>query len=391
MDSEHVCEGRVELEVPTLEKFRAATGDYVPSLAEAFYNPHMEFCRDIGVAVAQVAAREMGSLRICDPLAGIGARGIRYAVEVGGVVSVVINDRSKVAQDFIRRNLQLNGMGARVEVFQRDASSLLFENRGRFNFVDLDPFGSPASFVEAACAALGKRGFLALTATDTAPLCGSYRRACVRRYGARSLRTEYCHELGIRILVGFVQRVAGKYELAFEPVLVHSTRHYFRIYLRGERKAARADEVLKRQGFVSHCFSCGRRLVVRGVVPELPRECECGGKFQHAGPLWVGRLGERGFVGEVLQEVARRGFRLSHQEVKLLELCREEAEGPATFYDVNELSRIFGRTPMSPRRVVRKLREEGYFASLTHFSPSGFRTDAPLERVAAACSGAGRL
>ena len=76
-----VREGAVELEVPELEEFRAPTGDYVPSKAQVFYNPHMELSRDIGVAVAQAVAEQVGPLRVCDPMAGVGVRGLRYAME----------------------------------------------------------------------------------------------------------------------------------------------------------------------------------------------------------------------------------------------------------------------------------------------------------------------
>ncbi|MQY68196.1 MAG: tRNA (guanine(10)-N(2))-dimethyltransferase, partial [Hadesarchaea archaeon] len=53
-----------------------------------------------------------------------------------------------------KRNVELNGLASLVEVRNEDANVLLWENRGRFNYVDLDPFGSPAPFVDAACAAL---------------------------------------------------------------------------------------------------------------------------------------------------------------------------------------------------------------------------------------------
>ncbi|MEM2796508.1 MAG: hypothetical protein QXR15_04430, partial [Candidatus Hadarchaeales archaeon] len=90
-----VTEGKVILEVPRLEDFRAPTGDYVPSRAEVFYNPHVEMARDIAVAVAQAAVEILGKLRICDPFAGVGVRGLRYACEVEGVERVVISDVSQ--------------------------------------------------------------------------------------------------------------------------------------------------------------------------------------------------------------------------------------------------------------------------------------------------------
>jgi tRNA (guanine26-N2/guanine27-N2)-dimethyltransferase len=376
-----MVEGRAELEVPDPESFKTAAGDYSPSLAEVFYNPKMEFCRDISVAVAQTSARRLGKLRICDPLAGVGVRGIRYAKEVSGVSKIVTNDRSPKAGQFISRNVKRNRVEQLVEIHQKDANLLLWENRWRFNFIDIDPFGSPSPFLDAACAAMSRQGMLALTATDTAPLCGSRARACIRRYGTRPLRTEYCRELGIRILIGFAQRVAGKHELALTPLLSHATEHYFRIYLWAERGARRSDYLLKNLGYVSHCPKCNRRSFTLGITPELPRSCTCGESLSHAGPLWLGPLGSSEFICEVTNDLSRRGFKHGYREVSLLNSCAEEAGGPPTFYDVNELARAIKAPAPKLGLLMEKLKNSGYFVSRTHFAGTGFRTNAPFEKI----------
>ena len=53
-----------------------------------------------------------------------------------------------------------------------------------YDYVDLDPFGTPVEFIPAALQALKRNGILAITATDTAPLAGTQAKKCVRRYGA---------------------------------------------------------------------------------------------------------------------------------------------------------------------------------------------------------------
>jgi len=388
MLTQFITEGTTKLEVPELEHFRTRAGDYAPSLAPVFYNPHMELSRDISVSAVQVLAGELGSIRVCDPLAGVGARGLRYAKEVKGIAKVIANDRSREAFELVKRNVELNGLASLVEIRNEDANVLLWENRGRFNFVDLDPFGSPAPFVDAACAALARRGMLAITATDTAPLSGTHTKACLRRYGARPIKTEYCHELGIRILVGFVQRVAGKHELALTPMLAHATRHYFRVYLRARRSPSTADELLAEQGHVSHCIACGRREFTQGMAVELPNICECGGRFAHAGPLWLGRLMDQMFIREISRDLLRRNFKLGQQELVLLNQCAEEADGPPTFYDMHELARRAGVSPPKIIGLIGKLRGRGHFASRTHFSGTGFRTNAPMDEIVKIFKGA---
>ncbi len=380
MSIQIVNEGQTKLEVPELESFRTRAGDYVPSLTRVFYNPYMEFCRDLSVSAVQALTRELDTLCLCDPLAGVGVRGLRYAKEVEGIARVIVNDRSFEAVEFIRRNIELNELGC-VEVHNEDANTLLWRRAPHFHFIDLDPFGSPASFIDSACASLLRRGVLALTATDTAPLSGTHAKACIRRYGSKPLKVEYGRELGVRILIGFCQRVAGKYDLALTPVLAHATRHYFRVYLRGQRRAGDTNEILANQGYVSHCRACGNRGLTSGLVPELPQKCKCGEKLEHAGPLWLGQLGDKEFIGGMINDIAQRNFRLGQQELTLLNLCREETEGPSMFYDMHELA---GRVGVSPPKIVEligKFRKQGYFASRTHFSGTGFRTDAPMDEI----------
>ncbi len=376
-----VTEGQTKLEVPDPEEFKTGAGDYVPSLAEVFYNPKMEFNRDISVSAAQVSAKRLGGLWLCDPLSGVGARGVRYAKEVKGVSSILANDHSPKAAELISRNVEMNGVGGIVEVQKKDANVVLWENKGRFNFVDLDPFGSPAPFIEAACAALSRKGVLAVTATDTAPLCGSQELSCIRRYGARPLKTEYCRELGVRILIGFAQRVAGKHDMALTPLLSHATQHYFRSYLHADHGAKKSDDVFGDIGHVSHCFKCGRRQVSRGIARVMPELCKCGNGLSHAGPLWIGPLASQDFVKEVISDVANRRFRLRFHEVSLLGLCADESAGPPTFYNVNELSSTLKKPPPRMDEFGDRIKESGFFFSRTHFSGNGFRTDAPFEEI----------
>jgi len=167
-----------------------------------FYNPKMELSRDLDVAsVAAFLALNRKPLRFAaDALAGTGIRGLRLACEVFSAssasyassaaasseergesavqqavvaaeeCSVVLNDRSKHAYEVIQRNIRLNGVEGVVRASNEDANVLL--HRFRFDLVDLDPFGSPAPFLDAACKSV--RRLLLVTATDTAPLCGAH-------------------------------------------------------------------------------------------------------------------------------------------------------------------------------------------------------------------------
>ncbi len=377
MEIQQITEGEVKLYVPSLTSYQTPTGDYAPSLAPVFYNPHMELSRDLSILAIQVYAGKYPQLKICDPLAGVGVRGIRYAKEVKGVSQVVLNDRSSIALDFIKKNVELNAL-TNVRVENLDANVLL--SAERFDVIDLDPFGSPAPFIDSICRGLRPKGLLLVTATDTAPLAGRGERACFRKYAARPLRTEYSKENGIRILIGFIVREAARFSLALEPVFAHATRHYFRVFLSGIRRRGETDRVLREIGWILHCFSCGRRKVLRGIVPGAER-CECGAKPSLSGPLWVGPLWKKQLVDEMMLELGRKNYRLKTEEMKLLRLISSECEGPATFYSLHKLCSLIRASPPRMERILKVLRSMGFFASKTHFAPDGIRTDAPVEEI----------
>lgn len=380
METQIITEGETKLEVPKLEDYQTSPHEYVPSLTSVFFNPLMELSRDISVAFLQVLADKLGGLRVCDALAGVGARGLRYANEVGEISETIVNDKSSKAVELIRKNVKHNELSS-VTVKNEDANELLQKRRSQFHVIDLDPFGSPAPFLSSASSALSRRSALLVTATDTAPLCGAHPKACQRKYGARSLRTPYCHELGLRILIGFCQRVGARRDLAVYPVFCHSTQHYLRIHLKAEEGARKADSILKNQGHVSHCYNCGRRIITPRLLASLPQECECGRKLEHSGPLWIGKLFDKEFVKLMIKELSKKNFKQNHEEQKLLRLCLNESDGPPTYYDLHKISSQTGAPPPKIDRAINQLEKQEYFASRTHFSNIGIRTNAPIEEL----------
>lgn len=386
METQIVEEGEVELEVPKLENYRTSPNEYVPSQTPVFYNPLMKVSRDISVSSLQVLGRGIDGLRVCDSLAGVGARGIRYAREIDGVGKVVINDRSSESVEFIIKNIERNELD-NVSSSERDANSLLYNHRPRFHAIDLDPFGTPIPFLDSSFSAISRRGLFFVTATDTAPLCGAYPKACIRRYGARPLRTAYSREIGLRILIGSVQRRAAVYDLSLSPVLSHATQHFFRVHFQVSQGGERSNDILEEQGYLSHCFECNRRILTKGLLPDLPRECECGAELEHAGPLWLGDLADSNHLRETMEDLFERDFELEEKERALLRRCEGEVGGPPFFYDIHEISSQAGVSPPKLRRVLSEIRKRDYFASRTHFLDTGLRTGAPMDVLIEILSG----
>lgn len=65
----------------------------------------------------------------------------------------------------------------------------------KFDVIDLDPYGCPSMFLDAAVQAVSDGGMLLVTATDMAVLCGNCPETCYTKYGSVSLRVKACHEM----------------------------------------------------------------------------------------------------------------------------------------------------------------------------------------------------
>lgn len=69
------------------------------------------------------------------------------------------------------------------------------DKKKRFAAIDLDPYGCPSMFLDAAVQAVQDGGLLLITATDMAVLAGNSPETCHAKYGAVSLKTKACHEM----------------------------------------------------------------------------------------------------------------------------------------------------------------------------------------------------
>jgi tRNA (guanine26-N2/guanine27-N2)-dimethyltransferase len=240
-----------------------------------------------------------------------------------------------------------------------------------FDYIDVDPFGSPVQFIDASLQALRRNGMLAVTATDTAPLCGSSPRACLRRYDARSIKTSYSKETGVRILAGYCVRLAAKYEIALTPMLSFFADHYMRIHFTIDKGARKTDNILKNIGYLTHDPKTGDRKKITGFPKQLK-------KALIAGPLWIGPLHDRSFI---------QGMKLDNSLGTINRLTRyreiwiEEANLPPFFYDQNEIASLTKTQPLSLSNILQGLEEQGFFTSKTHISPTGFKTDADIKII----------
>lgn len=368
--------------VPNLKMVAEGRVQVLVSPEQVFYNPAMEFDRDLSVLALQTYRDLLsGELKICDPMTGCGIRGVRYLREVDGVTQCVFADSNSKAVDLCRRNVESNGLTERSLISRCDANSVLssFGQPGRrLDVVDLDPFGSPSPYLDTALRSLKIEGLLALTATDVAVLFGVYPRACLRKYGARPVRCEYGPEVGVRILLATLSRVAASQTLSINPLFSYAMKHYARLFVKIQRWKHRDGNI----GYLSHCFSCLNRFSFK-QIEQAERICAfCGSRLDTSGPLWLGQISESSFIEAMLRKLADSPSRFAWQIRKLLLTARDEVAGPATYFVMSKVSEKMGVATPRPSRIVEDLRSLGYFGTRTTFATDGIRTDAEAPTVA---------
>lgn len=339
-----------------------------------FYNPAMRLNRDLSVLVTEAwaerhAARRTDGrpFRVYDGLAATGARAVRLAKEVRAPVEVVANDRDPDAVALIRENARTNDVEGRVVAVQGDFAFGLAG--GRADLVDVDPFGSPAPFLDTAIRLVRDRGLLALTATDMTALCGVFPEPCRRRYDAEPWHGPGMHECAVRILIGAAVRAAARHDVALTPVLSHATDHYVRTYLAVRNGAKRADAAVARLGRAVEEADGTRHVQDRDAL--VPADV-----VRAAGPLWGGALHDKALLSDL---VARLGDHaaLHHKPLSaLLSLAMEEAGAPPLHYEVGEWGRRLGSNPPSREGLFAALRAHGHTATRTQFGRDAFKTDA---------------
>jgi len=379
--SEIIKEGIVQVLVPKLDAYGVVPSDYAPSRAPVFYNPVMEFNRDLTVLVIKAYQHIVNhEISICEPLTSQGIRGIRLAAEVEGVNKVLLSDISIKAYELAKYNVKLNMLEDKIALENKDANCVLSSNaspKNRFDVIDIDPFGTPVPYLDSAFRALKNKGLIAVTATDLAPLCGVHSKACIRKYGGKPMRTEYCHELALRLLAGCMASVAAKHDIGIRILFSHSKDHYIRVYAQIEYGAKKGDENIKNTGYIFHCFNCLHRETTNQIFGKSDYCSECGSKMEHTGPLWIGSILDPVFIEQIINENKNTAFKNSAKITKLLTYIKTEAVAPATYYVIDRLSKKLNLSAPSVQAFLTVLHNNGFQAVPTHFNTRGIKTNAP--------------
>ncbi len=369
-----IREGAALIEIPK------EVVEHITERNEVFYNPAMAVNRDLTVLLLRVFVREKDRpIKVAEPLAASAVRSVRILKEVPFVEKVYINDLSLRALQYAKRNLELNKIPSeKVEIWNEDANVFLLKTK-YFDYIDIDPFGTPVDFLDATAKSLAHRGVAGITATDTAPLSATYPRTCLRRYFAKPIENEFYHEVGLRILIKKVAEFFFQYDIPIEVLFTYSYLHHFRVFVKRYRGARKVDEIMKNKiGFLLYCHKCLYRSTVSfTALRELDTACPvCGHRLDYAGPLWIGELWNREYVEAMLQELP--AVEVQKETEKLLKVINAESKLQTVgFYTTSALGKAF-KLPILPskKELIKELS-----AVPTHFTDEGFRTNLPHGEV----------
>lgn len=420
-----------------------------PSANEVFYNPVQEFNRDLTCAVITEFARDIlaqrgvrvevsgetepvvvslsggddptddteetngaeqftdtvragekceRGLRVLEGLAASGLRSVRFALEVPGLCSVTANDFSAKAAALIARNAQHNNVSHLVEASCKDASLLMYEKRGkkeRFDVIDLDPYGSPSPFIDAAVQAVSEGGLLCITCTDMAVMAGNSGETCYSKYGSVSIKSKFCHEMALRIILHSLDQRAGVYQRYIQPLLSVSVDFYIRVFVRVFTGQAKVKNSASKQALIYNCVGCGSFHLQRmgrrtsngnqmkysaASGPPVGPECEhCGHRHQLGGPVWAEPIHDQAFVQRVLTAVSVNPARFgTFKRIQgMLSMVTEELEDVPLYYTVDNLSSIVHCNTPPLLQFRSALLHAGHRVSLSHASKNAIKTDAP--------------
>ncbi len=369
-----IIEGKTSLYVPT-----ASLTENIPPKTPAFFNPQAKLNRDISMSVYRVFTKNMISpIIMADTLAGIGARGVRVALEVPKVDQVIINDGNVYGVKLAKKSASINQVSDKCKFSNLDVCRFLVSHsapKKRFSIIDLDPFGSPAPFIDCALRAIDNNGLISITATDMAVLCGVYPKASYRKYNGFSMRTEYSHELGIRLLFGSAAHNAMRLGLGIKPIFSYRTRHYFRAYMTVHFGEGWKEKTFNEIGCILHCFKCNYRTVENNGNKECP---SCKTIMKSAGPLWIGTIYNEKFLIDLIEDFNKHSL---NKGINIAKTSLEEINMQPTYFVIDNISSRIGVATPNLSSVITNLEKEGFSASRSALNPKGIKTNASSEII----------
>lgn len=388
--------------------------------------------------------------RILDALSATGLRALRYATEIPFATAVVANDRDRNAVRSIETNVAHNNLTSAITTVTGDALAHMYgvafpaahthgphHLSGKYDVIDLDPYGTAAPFIDAALQALDDGGLLCVTCTDSGVFasCG-YSEKTFSLYGGMPIKGTHSHEGGLRLILHSIATSASKYGIAIEPLLSLSIDFYARLFIRVRKSPADVKFLAGKTMLVYGCdHGCGawvtqflgRHMRHKGSDtnwkysiaqgPGVDQHCEhCGSKMHIAGPMWAGPLHNPAFIEKVLDDLVTANTEIYQTEPRIEGMLATALDELAVNSDTMDFRSLTASSPDGTREMIPKvppealdhhpfffipsalckvikavappehlvkgaLRHAGYRATRSHCKPGSIKTDAPWTAI----------
>ena len=401
-EAEIVLEGRTEHRLPPAKEDRTekqlerhGKGPADKAHRSAFHNPAMADCRTRSVLLMDYMLDtewfNKPHIHTLDALCATGSRINRWLTELppekAERLLLVGADLDEEALEYAQQNCP------NVEFRNEDSRQVLLSSG--WQWVDIDPFGSPVPFLDSAMQSSARRAVMEITATDTAALTGSSASACLRRYGAKIRTDEMAHDSALRLLMATVARTAAQHDRCIMPLLSSWDSHHIRVSVKVHR-SIQAANVLEEQLGWRVASPTAEELVAATEAGLHPQGSEgeqpfCLLPFSHpirrddrriSGPLWTGPLFDQDVLASMTVERA-------------VTLCGDDAE-PAVRHLVGEAA--LASTPsliitdMLPKfcevggppkivDLIDGIEKAGYKATTARWGAPAIRSNAPWTTI----------
>ncbi|XP_014118292.1 PREDICTED: tRNA (guanine(26)-N(2))-dimethyltransferase [Pseudopodoces humilis] len=237
-----------------------------------------------------------------------------------------------VLTEFARLQLRPKGIRGTEGVLMYQSQA----QREPFDVIDLDPYGSPAPFLDAAVQALS--------------------------------------EGALRIILHALDLRANCYQRFVVPLLSVSADFYVRVFVRvftGQAKVKASARATSHGSGFKYSAATG---------PPVGPSCEfCQQRHQLGGPVWAEPLHDAAFVGSVLAALERSPGRFG-TEPRLrgvLSVIGEELSDVPLYYTLDGLSSTIHSNTPSLLQLRSALLHAGFRVSLSHACRNAVKTDAP--------------
>lgn len=165
----------------------------------------------------------------------------------------------------------------RTAFVSRDPSSsssadIVFEpmlQQELMDVVDLDPYGSASPFLDGAFRCIKEGGMMLVTSTDSAVLCGNHMDTCHAKYSSAPYKASHCHDMAVRLLLCYAERVANKHRKYIVPLLSLHIDFYVRCFFRVYTQPAETKCSVSKFGYQLQCSNCPA-FWLRPVALERP-------------------------------------------------------------------------------------------------------------------------